>query len=508
MSDQMDKLTAQQVNEILFECEFEDLTPTLGPNLGGGSERGQNQRQPLAAASASNRFDTVDQEHIMKFIGDQAKENTVRKTESDVRLFKTFLESQNEFRSPEELPPVELDFHFGNFLVAVKKKDGSDYEPSSVRGFLSSLDRHLKMKYYAHTVNQNALFPHTNQALKAKMSYLKKNGGGNRPNESDELTDEDIDKLFDAGELGHETPQQVINLLHVTFSLVLGMRGGVEQRALKWGDIELLTDADGDEYLEHRRERNTKTRTGADYRNIRKFKPKAWATADKSRCPVEAYKVYRAHRPTEMNTEDSPFFLSINALRKEGSNQLWYKNMAMGKNQIYKLTKNMVGKAGVNQENQRKLTNHSVRKHQMQKCVDMGLPPTATIQLSGHKNLQSVNNYSKLNDQQQKKISLDLMTTGAKPTSISTNSVSTINDNDSSYGKDQPEKFVQTFSSQVSNDNRQHAMASSIFSGPTRICGGTINIFTGPAVTETGDEPAHKYRRITRPLEFSDSDSD
>ena len=46
----------------------------------------------------------------------------------------------------------------------------------------------------------------------------------------------------------------------------------------------------------------------------------------------------------------------------------------------------------------RKLTNHSVRKHLLQECVDMNLPPTETVQVSGHKNLQSVNNYSKMNE--------------------------------------------------------------------------------------------------------------
>ena len=154
------------------------------------------------------------------------------------------------------------------------------------------------------------MFPHSNQCIEAKLSFLKANGYGNKPNESDELTDCDIDKLFECKQLGHETPEQVVNLLHVTFSLVLGMRGGKEQHDLKWGDVEIMSDEDGDEYLCHRRERKTKTRTGQDIRDSRKFKPKAWALPnDISRCPVQAYKVYRQHRPQSMMGEDTPFFL-------------------------------------------------------------------------------------------------------------------------------------------------------------------------------------------------------
>ena len=42
------------------------------------------------------------------------------------------------------------------------------------------------------------------------------------------------------------------------------MRGGKEQRDLTWVDTELLTDEDRDEYFQHIRERQTKTRRGND----------------------------------------------------------------------------------------------------------------------------------------------------------------------------------------------------------------------------------------------------
>ena len=85
------------------------------------------------------------------------------------------------------------------------------------------------------------------------MKSLKTQGYGNKPNESDGLTDSDIEKLFKCGQLGSKTPMQLANLLHTSFSFVLGMRGGVEPRNLKWRDIE-LNDEDGDEYLCHKKE--------------------------------------------------------------------------------------------------------------------------------------------------------------------------------------------------------------------------------------------------------------
>ena len=55
-----------------------------------------------------------------------------------------------------------------------------------------------------------------------------------------------------------------------------GLRGCDEH--MKWGDVQLLTDVNGAEYLEYS-ERQLKTRTGAEprgSRNVRAVKPKAF----------------------------------------------------------------------------------------------------------------------------------------------------------------------------------------------------------------------------------------
>ena len=98
---------------------------------------------------------------------------------------------------------------------------------------------------------------------------------------------------------------QLTNLLHRSFSLVLGMRGGVEPRNFKWRDIELNYE-EVDEYLCHKKERQTKTRVVADPKDTRKFKPKVWNNAEKSRCPVEAYKIFSQNRTKEMESPDAP----------------------------------------------------------------------------------------------------------------------------------------------------------------------------------------------------------
>ena len=56
-------------------------------------------------------------------------------------------------------------------------------------------------------------------------------------------------------------------------------------------------------------------------------------------------------------------------------------------------------------ESGRKLTNHSAHKHLMQKLQDKDVENGQKMQISGNKNVSSINTYSRLNEQQQISIS-------------------------------------------------------------------------------------------------------
>ncbi|CAH3114587.1 unnamed protein product [Porites lobata] len=179
-----------------------------------------------------------------------------------------------------------------------------------------------------------------------------------------------------------------------------GLRGCDEHRRMKWGDVQLLTDVNGAECLEYS-ERQAKTRTGAEPRNVRAVKPKAYSFVNGSpdRDPVFVFKVY------SMTDSDSPFYLGINHI-KNPTEKPWFKASAMGVNKLNSLMKTMADKAGFDEK--RRLTNHSARKTMIQKLNDNNIPPTHIMQLSGHRNVQSVNNSSTVSNEQQKNMSLIL----------------------------------------------------------------------------------------------------
>ena len=94
--------------------------------------------------------------------------------------------------------------------------------------------------------------------------------------------------------LGIRTAEALLNTLWFMNSIHFGLRGCDEHRKMTWGDIQLIRDVERTEYLEYS-ERQIKTRTGAETRNIRSVKPQAFVTQQgpDERNPVFVYKIYR-----------------------------------------------------------------------------------------------------------------------------------------------------------------------------------------------------------------------
>ena len=169
------------------------------------------------------------------------------------------------------------------------------------------------------------------------------------------------------------------------------LRGCKEQKELRWGNVILKTDSDVKEYLEYF-ESQTKTRTGGDPRNQIAMKPQLYANNDATsvdRGPVHVYKMYKEKRPPSMLEPDSGFYLSVNYFKTEthasveGKN--WFKAQPMGVNKLSNIMKDTTQAAGISGK-----TNHSGRKTSVKKLQDSGVPPNQIIQITGHKNVQSV----------------------------------------------------------------------------------------------------------------------
>ena len=67
-----------------------------------------------------------------------------KKTKNDMALLSSFMVKEKENRQVKEIPPQELDNYLSRFLFSVRKKNGDEYEPSTLRGFIASIEHYLK----------------------------------------------------------------------------------------------------------------------------------------------------------------------------------------------------------------------------------------------------------------------------------------------------------------------------------------------------------------------------
>ena len=120
-----------------------------------------------------------------------------------------------------------------------------------------------------------------------------------------------------------------------------------------------------------------------------------------------------------MMTDESPFYLVNNENPKPG--QMWFKCSPLGVNSLKSMLKNMIRDSGL--ETDTLLVNHSTRKHLVQKLVDNDIPPNEIIRITGHKNVNSLNNYSSLSDKKQQQISAVLSNAASTSQSLSAVSI-------------------------------------------------------------------------------------
>ena len=187
----------------------------------------------------ASRFASISDEEVKEFTEKLENENTKKKTLYDIKVFKEYLDACDEKREIEDITPVELQEIIKKFVLAVRKKNGEEYEPSSLRAFIQSIDRHLRKNNYGFSVLNDKEFHEVQDILKKKQKQLKSIGKGNRPNAADPLSDEDIDTFYSRKVLGIHSPRALLNTLWMNNCTFFGMRPGKEQRDLCWGDLRL-----------------------------------------------------------------------------------------------------------------------------------------------------------------------------------------------------------------------------------------------------------------------------
>lgn len=161
----------------------------------------------------------------------------------------------------ENIPPGELNILLCRFFMDVSKKDGEVYEPVTLTSFQRSIQRDLNDRNSTTNILKDQQFAKSRKVLSArKRDLVVNNAKGNRPQTARELTEDEEDLLFKAGQFGDYDPEVLQCTVWWVLSLHFGFRARDESRKLKWGDVGLENDPlTGKQVLVWKAERGSKT---------------------------------------------------------------------------------------------------------------------------------------------------------------------------------------------------------------------------------------------------------
>ncbi|XP_010885890.1 uncharacterized protein KIAA1958 homolog isoform X5 [Esox lucius] len=332
------------------EGPFGDLTPS--------SPIGMNSDLDLMAAhdlgadtkeEATVLTDLAERERLEEAeaaIRLEQNEKTIRSTQTALRNFRDFLVSKypTECREIYYLPCSTLDSYLASFFRDARQKDGSEYEPNSLANYQCGLERYLKEQRYSYSITKDKEFRLSQEALKQKQLELKFKGKGNKPHKSMKLTFSDELILRKRGLLSRFNPEGLLNLVWLNNTKAFGHCTGFHGSSLKWGDVHLLTTANGLECLEWTYQ-DFSDITAKNRRPVTECRIYAMPHSPQT-CPVQDYKEYAQRRPQAMLYDDAPFYLSIKPVVNLAA-LYWYNCQALGKNKLAKMVKTMCEKGNI-----------------------------------------------------------------------------------------------------------------------------------------------------------------
>ena len=122
---------------------------------------------------------------LIQSLKENAKnKNTQQSTINWVKVWKSWAAQKGYDDSIEKYEPEGLNKILEEFYATVRKKDGEDYEPDSLRVMVTAIDRYLAEKEYKHSIIRDKEFKSSKQVLEGKARLLRQQGKGKRPNKS------------------------------------------------------------------------------------------------------------------------------------------------------------------------------------------------------------------------------------------------------------------------------------------------------------------------------------
>lgn len=96
-----------------------------------------------------------------------------RKATTALATFNPWLAERGEHRRMEELPPEKLDEYLVMFFKSLKKQNGTDYLPNSLKALRTGMVYYLKTCGYPESIARATTFARSQQAFRQKLMEVE-----------------------------------------------------------------------------------------------------------------------------------------------------------------------------------------------------------------------------------------------------------------------------------------------------------------------------------------------
>ena len=264
---------------------------------------------------------------------------------------------QSALRIPhklEDIPEQELDAVLQQFFAELRKTNGKDYEPESLRTMLSSLDQFLRDMGKSYSILRDKQFEVSRKVLNGKAIEFRERGFGKRKNKSDALTAEEEEELWQKGVLGRHNPVSLNYTIFFLLSQHFGTRGCQEHHQLRVEDLKFVWDIARKLVSVEWVEGPTKTRPGELTKMERRL-PQRLFRQEGKRCPVMFLNLMISRRPDSLKHSGPLYLRPLDSPRED----IWYSSQPVGVRKIDTYMRKISNLTGLDCTN-RKFTNHSI----------------------------------------------------------------------------------------------------------------------------------------------------
>ena len=127
-------------------------------------------------------------ERIDFFKDNNQNTNTKRATKNWMKRYNEWAVENGCTSSLESLDAVSLNGRLEHYFSSVTKKDGSNYEPSSLGCMQAAIERYLEEKGLLFSIIKDREFKGSTDVIEGRAKFLRENGGlGRKPNRARSL---------------------------------------------------------------------------------------------------------------------------------------------------------------------------------------------------------------------------------------------------------------------------------------------------------------------------------